>query len=178
MRGVLIATVALFVFTTLGLCSAYSLFYEHLVSLSTPAVASGKTVASAEARIGVLTGRRLGPGQAFPREPFTPYWAGDRVVKMEKKGARFVAKSRLSVTENDAGPSMGPVMVEYRLTFTDGETLTLRAQPLKVANSFTSSSREDYSSALVREQARFNGGPVPAESSCVSISLYIRGLEF
>ncbi len=178
MRGVLIATVALLLFTGLGLCSAYSLYYEHMVSLTMPAVSSGKTVASAEARIGVLTGRRLGPGQLFPREPFVPYWAGDKVVKLEKKGDRFVAKARLSVSENDAGPTMGPVMVEYRLTFTDGESLTMRAQPLKVSNSFTSSSREDYSTALAREQGRFNDSPIPTESSCVSVSLYVRGLEY
>ncbi|MBI4870948.1 MAG: hypothetical protein HY814_05220 [Candidatus Riflebacteria bacterium] len=177
-RGFLFTTVALLVFTGIAFSHAYTLYYDHFVSLTLPAVSSGKTVASAQARVGIQAGQRFSPGHPFPRTPFVPYWACERTVPLEKTADRFVAKTKLSVTEMDAGPTMGPVMVEYRLTFTDGETLTMRAQPIKVADTHTTSSRDDYHALLAREQSRFNDAPAGAESSCVSVSLYVRGLEY
>ena len=155
--------------------SDYTIHYTHLGVLAVPAVAQDKDVAAVTARVGVLATANFLPGHPQPHYPVTPYWAGERKLSLTKAGDHFFAKVQLNATEQSFGPRMGPVMVQFTLTFADGSTLVLREDILKVSRQYNTSSYEDYNRDLAAEMKTFNGTTDASVCSVATVSVYRRG---
>ena len=175
LRKLLVLGVALTLTMGTAMAHDYSLMYTHLLKVVAPGTAQEKTVVKATARVGVLATKQFVPGMPQPPIPFQPYWAAEKVIELEKVGKHFFAKHRLDVSENPFTPRMGPVMVELRLQFADGEKLTVRSEPAKVDAQHNTSAINDYNGALAQELGKYNETKDAEATSVSTVSFYRRG---
>jgi hypothetical protein len=153
----------------------YTIHYTHLAALAVPAVAQDKDVVGVTARVGVLATANFLPGMPHQHYPVTPFWAGERKLSLAKAGDHFFAKVQLNATEMPPGPRMGPVMVQFTLSFADGSTLVLREDVLKVSRQHNTSSYDDYNRDLAAEMKIFNETVDATTCSVATVSVYRRG---
>ena len=178
-RLVLASFVALMVVAGSAHAHDYSLSYDHFVKLYAPATFNGKTVVQAHARVGVLALPPLHqPGMPRPTTPYRPFWVGEQQIDLAKKGDHFFAKTRISVMEQFPGNSMGPVMLELTLTFSDGSKNTAKAESVHVTSTANTGSSADYTKALAEQQANYDQAQDATESSCATVSCYRRGPSY